>query len=187
MKQVNTTDKKELSEELLAESNSNGYKRKIYKTQADEHKTETLQREILLQVRGLEKSEQRDKVNFKDPQDVKNRTYDYLEACAAAGVFPSIMGLAVHGYGISRQALNQYLHKNEGSESAEFILKAKDVIADILVNSSLYNNANPVQAIFQLKNHFQHADRVELEPIKENIQPEISSEEIIKRYGDLPI
>lgn len=184
---MNTTDKNELKEQLSIEKESSGYKRKIYKTQADEHKTETLQREILLQAKGLEESEKRDKVNFKDPQDVKNRTYDYLEACAAAGVFPSIMGLAVHGYGISRQALNQYLHNNEGSASAEFILKAKDVIADILVNSSLYNNANAVQAIFQLKNHFGHYDRIDYEPIKENLQPEVSNEEIAKRYGDLPI
>ena len=70
---MNTTDKKELKDQLSIEKESNGYKRKIYKTQADEHKTETLQREILLQAKGLEESEKRDKVNFKDPQDVKTR------------------------------------------------------------------------------------------------------------------
>lgn len=176
----------EMAETLTAEREQNGYKKKLYKIESDEHKSETLQADILNRVGALRELDERGKVNFNDLADVKRRTEDYFTACASAAVYPSVMGLAVHGYGISRQALNQYLQRNNNA-TTEFILIAKDIMADILTNASLFNNANAVQALFQLKNHFNHADRVELEAVPAAKEPDyLSLEELERKYRELP-
>ena len=77
---------------------------------------------------------------------VKDRTFQYLLACSEAQIYPSVMGLATFGFGISRQALNRWLSRN-----------------DVLTNAALYRNADAAMAIFQLKNHFEHADAVQIE------------------------
>lgn len=181
----------EMAEELAIEKGKSGYTEKLYKGSnykvvSDEHKHEMLAADIMQRVQDLRSSEKQTKVNFNSLEDVEQRTYDYFEACAAAGVYPSVMGLAVHGYGISRQALNQYLQRNAQTPQAEFILKAKDMMADILTNESLKNNANAVQVIFQLKNHFEHSDRVEIQPVQpDSLGERRSPAEIMERYKDL--
>ena len=157
--------------------------KRLYKAQADEHKGQLLANDIITRADSLLQSEDRGKVDFNDIDDVKTRTYSYLKACAISEAYPSVMGLAVDAYGISRQALNQYLLRNPTSEATEFIQKAKDVIADILTNASLYNNANAVAVIFQLKNHFEHSDRVEIQPLRVSDPVDnLSVEEIAQRY-----
>lgn len=176
----------EMAQAMVAEREANGYKKKVYKAEADAHKGEALQLDIMAQLEALQASEQRKKVDLRNIADVKQRTYDYLSACAAAEAFPSVMGLAVHGYGISRQALNQYLLRND-NEVTEFIDRTKDVIADILTNASLYNNANAVAVIFQLKNSHSFADRVEIEPVtSKNESDRFTADEIAAKYAELP-
>lgn len=175
----------EMAQELSVERDRNGYSKRLYKAASDEHKSEILQQDILNRVSSLQAMEERGRVNFSDTAEVKRRTYDYFTACAAASVYPSVMGLAVHGYGVSRQALNQYLLRNN-NETTEFIRIAKDIMADILTNASLYNNANAVQALFQLKNHFGHADRVEIEAIPAEASNHISYEDLERKYAELP-
>lgn len=176
----------EMAQEMVTEREANGYKKKLYKAEADAHKGEVLQQDILAQLGALQATEQRRKVDLRSLEDVRQRTYDYLNACAAAEAFPSVMGLAVHGYGISRQALNQFLLRNN-NEVTEFIDRTKDVIADILTNASLYNNANAVAVIFQLKNSHSFADRVEIEPVvSQNDSQRLSADEIAAKYAELP-
>ena len=177
----------EMTQTLTAERDRNSYSKKLYKAAADEHKGTTLQADIMSRVDALKEAGELQRVDLGNLEAVKQRTFDYFEACAKAGVFPSVMGLAVHGYGISRQALNQFLQRNTGSKTAEFISMAKDVMADILTNASLYNNANAVQVIFQLKNHFEHSDRVEIQPVVTNMLHSVeSAEEIAAKYAELP-
>ena len=62
---------------------------------------------------------------------------------------------------------------------------ACDMMADILTNQSLHNNANPVQSLFQLKNNHAFADRVEIEPVINNSYEqthEISKEYLFNKY-----
>lgn len=161
----------DMARAIAEEKEKSGYSKKLYKgnnykAASDEHKGALLASDIRQRAEDLLKSNERGRVNFKDIEDVQTRIFAYFSACAAAEVYPSVMGLAVHGFGISRQALNQYLLAHAETEAAEEINKAKDVMADILTNASLYNNANAVQALFQLKNHFGHSDRVEVQPVE---------------------
>ena len=130
----------EMSDALARHKGRDGYTQKIYKAQADQHKGNQLSEDINTHIEKLN-----------------------LLACSEAQIYPSVMGLATFGFGISRQALNRWLSRNIESEAAQFILEVKDVMADVLTNAALYRNADAAMAIFQLKNHFEHADAVQIE------------------------
>lgn len=176
---IQTVD--EMTKALVEDKGAKGRK-SLYKEQTDEHKGKQLQTDISAKITALKVSDARDRICWNDLEQVKERTYDYLTACQNAEVYPSIMGLAVYGYGVSRQALNDYL-RTHNNETTAFIEKAKDIMADILTNASLYNNANAVQVIFQLKNHFGHSDTVQLQPVAPIADDNgFNAEEIKRRY-----
>lgn len=176
---IRTVD--EMAAALTEEKSAKGRK-SLYKQQTDEHKGELLRADIEDKVNALRVSDTRQRVDWADLEQVKERTYDYFTACQKAEVYPSVMGLAVYGYGVTRQALNEYL-RTHNNETTAFIGKAKDIMADILTNASLYNNANAVQVIFQLKNHFGHSDTVQLQPVTPVMEDQsFSVEDIQSRY-----
>ena len=171
-----------MTQALVTEKERNGYTKKLYKAQSDAHKGELLQDDISNRITALQETSQRDKVDFSNLAQVQERTFLYLEACRNAAVFPSVLGLATHGFGISRQALNQYLLSHNNA-TTDFIELTKDVIADLLSNASLYGNANPISVIFQLKNSHAFADRVEIQPVapRADLQ-DYNLNDIQKRY-----
>lgn len=151
---------------LEEHKNLNGHTKKVYKVQSDEHKGELLQADIDNRISALKDFCNRGKIDFGDFEQVKRRTFEYLEACKEACVYPSVMGLSVHGFGISRQRLSKFLKDKPNSQVAEFIECVKDLMADVLTNAALYRNADATSVIFQLKNHFGHSDRLEIEPVQ---------------------
>ena len=159
-------------------------KRRVYKVESEEFKKSELANDIARAVEAIADRE-RQRVDFSDVEDVRNRIVDYFEACAGAGIYPSVQGLAVHGFGVSRQALNQWRTRkdNAKTESAKLIDCATDLMADILVNESLHNNANPVQALFQLKNNHAFADKVEIVQVIDNDPlSDINNRELARKY-----
>lgn len=161
-----------------------GYARKLYKAEADAHKAEELQKDIQSKTDLLYVASGQGKVNFNDLEDVKRRTRTYLDACAATGTFPSMMGLASYGYGISRQSLYWKMKNNPESESTKFIDRVRDLIADVLTSAALKRNADNVTTIFILKNGLGFSDRVELEAVTQQKEtPVFDAEEIMKRYS----
>ena len=92
------------------------------------------------------------------------------------------MGLAA-ALGCSRQNLNRWLLSHAEHPTANFINMAKDVMADLLVDSSLHNNSNPIMSIFVLKNNHGFADRVEVAPITpERRDSDYDPDDIRRRY-----
>ena len=159
---MNTDD---MTRALMAHKQRDGYTSKIYKAEADRLRTEAISADISNRVKQLRAVENGGKVNFGDFEDVKERTYRYLEACAGAAAFPSVMGLASVGFGVSRQALNKFILNHPDAIVTEFLLETKDLIADVLTNAALQRNADAASVIFQLKNHYGHVDSVVLEPV----------------------
>lgn len=167
-------------------------KRRIYKTESEEFKKAELATDIARAIETIS-DRNRQRVNFHDVEDVRQRIVDYFTACARAGVYPSVQGLAVHGFGISRQALNQWRNKSRTAkrysygnddtrkEVERLIDIACDSMADILTNQSLHNNANPVQSLFQLKNNHAFSDKVELAAVPYEEHDEYDEEEIRAR------
>lgn len=146
--------------------NGSERKKRLYKIASDQFKKEQLAGDMQSALAIINKTE-RVKVNFRDPEDVRQRISDYFIACANTGRFPSVQGLASFGFGISRQALNQWRNRgsNNDTESARLISVACDMIADTVSNQAMHNNANPVMSIFLLKNNHAFADRVEVQQV----------------------
>lgn len=185
MKELQTVP--EMATVLTEHKFCDGHTSKIYKAAADQHKGEELSANLENRIEALKTSTQRGPVDWNNIEQVKERVFSYLTACAQSKTYPSIMGLSFHGFGISRQALCKYLSKYPDSLSAIFISMTKDLIADLLTNAALYRNADPVSVIFQLKNHFEHSDKLQLEPIRQEspLGSEVSAAELAAHYQDL--
>lgn len=171
----------EMSKDMLSDLSESEKKRRIYKTESEEFKKQELAVDIGRAITLFDTD--RVKVNLNDAEEVRQRIIDYFKACQATGIFPSVQGLATHGFGISRQALNQWRRRRDNYklDSAKLIDIACDSMADILTNQSLHNNCNPVQSLFQLKNNHAFSDRVELEAVQARDEEEYLSEEDLRR------
>lgn len=173
---------KSMAEALTADKNKNGSKAKVYKELSDEHKGEQITQSVSSKALSLKQAINAPKVELSDTEQVQERTFMYLEACSLSSCFPSVMGLS-GALGCSRQNLNRWLLSHPGHPTTDFVNMAKDVMADILTNASLYNNANAVAVIFQLKNHFEHSDRVEISSVVQNqLDTDYNAEDIRRRY-----
>ena len=171
---------------LAAEKTRNGYTRRLYHGEAaEDSKGELLAQSVDGQIAALQAVDGKNKVDWNNLEAVKARTFAYLTACAEADVYPSVMGLAVHGFGISRRRLNQYIATNRGP-TAEFLQAVKDAIADVLVDASLHRRADVAQTIFQLKNHHEHRDTVELAAAPPSTATEFAPAELQRQIDALP-
>lgn len=160
-----------------------GYARKLYKTPSGAHKTAELQRSVAEKTNFLYESSKRRPVDFNDIEDVKTRTREYLDACAETGSFPSLMGLAAYGFGMSRRTLYWHLKNHPETESSRFIDRVRDLIADVLASAALNRHADSVVSIFVLKNGLGFSDRVEIEPVAPHAEENaLSEEDLFKRY-----
>lgn len=137
-------------------------KPKLYNEISNEIKAESISKVVNMNAKALKERPQR--VDLSDLAEVQQRTQDYLTACADAGVIPTVMGLAAHGFACSRQWLNEFLRVHPESESAEFIERTKDAFADVMVTSALNRAADSTMSIFVLKNTNGFADRLEVMP-----------------------
>lgn len=171
-----------MAEALTADREKSGHKTKIYKEIADQHKGQQISLSITSKNNALKQAINAPRVDLSDTQEVQRRTFMYFEACSVSSCFPSVMGLAA-ALGCSRQNLNRWLLSHAEHPTANFINMAKDVMADLLVDSSLHNNSNPVMSIFVLKNNHGFADRVEVAPITpERRDSDYDPDDIRRRY-----
>lgn len=137
-------------------------KPKLYNEVSSELKAEIISKSVGMSAKALKEHTQR--VDLSDLAEVQQRTQDYLAACADAGVIPTVMGLAAHGFACSRQWLNEFLRTHPESKSTEFIERVKDAFADVMVTSALNRATDSTLSIFVLKNTNGFADRLEVMP-----------------------
>lgn len=125
----------------------------------------------------------KDRVNFDDLEDVQTRTVRYLNACRDSGTFPSINGLCVFGFGVSRNSLYARLKAHPESPVCQYLEGVRDLIADVLVNASLNRNADSIMSIFVLKNNHGFRDSVQVEPVTPvKSEDDYSAEDMRRRY-----
>lgn len=171
-----------MAEALTANKEKDGHKGKIYKEIADQHKSEQISLSITSKNNALKQAINAPRVDLSDTQEVQKRIFMYLEACSLSSSFPSVMGLAA-ALGCSRQNLNRWLLSHANHTTTDFINIVKDLIADVLTDAALRNNAAQIMAIFQLKNLHGFADRVEVAPVTpERNDRDYDPEDIRKRY-----
>ncbi|MCH4153354.1 MAG: hypothetical protein LKF32_01725 [Mageeibacillus sp.] len=173
---------KSMAEVLSADKKRSNYKGKLYKEMSDEHKCDQITQDTQNKLSALKQTLDVPRVDLSNTKQVQDRAFMYLEACSLSASFPSVMGLS-GAMGCSRQNLNRWLLSHPDHPTTNFVNMVKDTMADILTNASLFNTANPVQTIFQLKNHFEHVDRIELAPVAPNQSDnDYNADEIRKRY-----
>ena len=141
--------------------------------------------EIAIGRQALIEARLRGRVDFYNFEEVVTRTEQYFEACERSGTFPSMMGLASRGFGAYRELVNKFMISHPEHPTSLYLMMVKENMADILTNASLHNHANVAQTIFQLKNHFEHADEVKITKSNNEdplLMGAVSEEEIKKRY-----
>lgn len=189
---MNSNDKQtaiiaEMTEAITTARNGNGYRQKVYKDDADGRKAQALREDIAIKIEQLEAVNGRQKVDWQDLNLVKERTIAYFRACEKAACIPSVMGLAVYGFGVDRGTLNEFIRRYPETNSARFLLAVKDVIADVLTNAALNRRIDNVMSIFQLKNGHGFRDSVEIQAATETpIHSSMSPEDIEAQLADLP-
>ena len=77
----------EMTRALMAHKQRDGHTAKIYKEVSDKLRTEAIRADISNHANQLKAVERGGKVDFANFEDVKERTYRYLEACADAAAW----------------------------------------------------------------------------------------------------
>lgn len=178
----------EMSEDLKKEKAgmlANSKTRSLYKGQPSETDAR-LSVAIKLRVESL-RNLPPVRINFRDIEDVKEKTFNYLDACSMASLYPSMIGLAVHGFGVSRQAMYNYMNQFPESETAKFLRMVSDMMADCIISDALRRRCDCVSAIFVLKNLYGFRDNVD-PPITENAGDEAEergTDYYKQKYGEL--
>lgn len=135
----------------------------FYKAQNADHRTEQLAAILQQKIDFINDNPPgKDNSIFHDLELVKHRTEAYIASCRDAGIAPSVSGLASVGYGVSRQALNEWLRHHPNSEVSQYISLQKEMFADVISTMGLYQLANPVFCMFWLKNQAGWVDKMEL-------------------------
>jgi len=126
----------------------------------------------------------KEKVSLADVEEVKRRTIIYLRACEETGTPPSCIGLA-HSLGYSDRALRDHRNNQPNSETAQWLEMFNEMCSDVLNQSALNNNVNPLYAMFINKAKYDYVDRKELiltPNNTSNTEDDYSAEDIKKRY-----
>lgn len=151
-------------------------------TPAGKARQEALTADIANTRGALQRAFERRKVDLESKEEVKIRIDNYFEACELSATYPSWIGLCTKGLGISEPGVKQWMARHPNAETTMMIVTARDMIADILINQSLAGNASPVPTIFQLKNWYNHRDKVEVAQAAVD-EDNLTAEEVRKKYA----
>ena len=127
------------------------------------------------------------KIDHKDPEQVRQRAYDYLTLCAQNDMKPTVNGYA-NSIGVSRQTLLNWKtgEHREGTHQAvalEFYSMLEELWEDYMLNGKI----NPVSGIFLSKNLFYgYSDKQEYILTPNQMGETISPETLAAKYDELP-
>lgn len=157
----------------------------IYKAQSLEIQEDSLRMLVSNSVSEIAEYATKERTALEDLAEVQKRSILYLRACEESGTFPSSLGLA-RSLGYSDRALRHWRSKQPNTETARWLEIFNDLCADILSQSALKNNANPVMSIFLSKALYEFRETAEL-VITPNTpgydeEPTYSVDDIRKRY-----
>lgn len=172
-----------MAEALASDRDTHPGRKKLYKAESDSHKAELLSADIGNTADMLKAAAKRNRIDLNDTVEVAQRVDDYLRSCAAAGTFPTVLGLSSFALGCSRQHVRQWMIAHPQHETTKFLEMAFDSFASVLLNAGLFGNAAPILTIFELKNNHAYRDQIQLEPVQhEPMRDEYDPEEIKRRY-----
>ena len=154
-------------------------KRRPYKVESDEHRSEVLSAVVKRSTAQLAEADNR-KIPLNDVEAVKAQAFAYLRICEAVGAFPSVIGLS-RALGYSRRAIYDEIDHRANPATADFLEMFRDTCADILSESALANNCNSIYAIFYQKAVHGFRESVEIVAKVDNPLGDAANPEQIKR------
>lgn len=126
-----------------------------------------------------------DRVDYNDPQLVKNRIQWYFEHCRDNDMKPSIEGMAM-ALGITRAVLINWENEakvNMNPETTAIVRNARALLNAMMVDYLQNNKINAVAGIFLMKNNYGYSDKTEIEVAPKNLLGEgATNEELQRKY-----
>lgn len=137
--------------------------KKTYAEVSADLKAEALENSINHTQELLQKAYKRGRISLQDTDTVAAQADEYMNACKAAQVFPTLMGFAA-ALGISRQRVYKFCAENPRHPTTELLDNLRSAWAAILAQNSLTRQTDAATSIFLLKNSGQGlTDRTEIE------------------------
>jgi len=102
----------------------------------------------------------KEKLSLSDTDELQKRTFLYLRACLETATYPSSKGLA-KSIGYSYQSLRYWRTRKRDSPTGDWLEMFADICAEIVSQSALQGNANPVSAKFIINQHLKYILRGE--------------------------
>ena len=127
------------------------------------------------------------RISLNDTATIRQKTFEYLDACKETGVVPAKTGLA-RAFGVSRQAIDDFMKRNPTHETSLFLDVVLDAFVEVLTNSALYGGTNIIMSIFLSKAIYKLRDNTTLEIVNTSASDNDYStpEQIARKYNTLP-
>lgn len=125
-----------------------------------------------------------ERVSLENFEEVQKRTLVYLRACEESATFPSCLGLA-RALGYSDRTLRHWRSTKPQTNTAQWLEMFNEACAEILSQSALKNNSNPIISIFTQKAYYGFSDKTELVITPNTVDTEendYSADAIRERY-----
>lgn len=135
---------------------------KIYKAASMELTDEAISSIVGRGLSEIMDSDSVEKINLSDINIVKEVSKQYLKACKESATLPSMAGLA-RAMGCSRSILYRWMKSRHETETGQWLLMCHDLFSDVLAETALRNNSNPIVSIFLLKALFGLQDHTAIE------------------------
>lgn len=131
----------------------------------------------------LEAAAQLEPISFADTARIKRLTASYLTACSESSTIPTVFGLC-RALGISRTAFYRVMRGDNYPDTAAWFALLSDAFADVLAQSSLRNDTNPIVSIFLQKAIYGLRDTLEIvTKADEDTGDEISADDLARRIA----
>lgn len=162
---------------------SPGRGQSVYKAANGQYNEGKLRELISCGLENLVEYSTKEKVSLANLEEVQRRAVIYLRACFEVGAFPSCLGLA-RCLGYSDRSLRQWRKYKADTPVGQFLEMFSDLCSDILSQSALKGNSNPVFSIFASKALYGWKETSELviSPAQMDDEPDYNAEDIRKRY-----
>ena len=155
----------------------------LYPRERNEQVDRTISRLVGMSFEQMSVFATSENISLSDVEEVKKRTLIYLKACEVHAVFPSVLGLA-RALGYSRQEVDNWIYKHQGTETSRWLSSFADACADNLHQAALTKNTSEITTIFLSKSLYGMRETSEL-VLKQSpgvITPEINEDAIRAEY-----
>lgn len=131
------------------------------------------------------REDNRERVDFRDTQEVQRRVLEYVQACELSGLLPGLSGLCGYSLHCSRQWLHKFKVQNPTHETTLFLDRVAELFADCIQNAAYFGASNSIMSLFVLKNNHGYQDKVTLEDVTEAEADDTAAglDDILRRYG----